>query len=95
MSPFTTLWITHETGGILKSVHGVSVSFIDKSFAHSMASELTPNRLAILTIVSQAIILYDFAFSFLTESEFSDFCCIREFCDTVSKSVLTSPDLFM
>jgi uncharacterized membrane protein len=40
VSHLETLWMTHEIGGILSTIPGLSVSLREISFAHSIASML-------------------------------------------------------
>lgn len=93
-----TLCITHETGGMRSSVPAMRSSPGVISFAQSMASGLIANRFAIFARVSHGAMMYDFARSLAVATSHVTVGLTSTFffiCVTVSKSVLTSHDLFI
>jgi hypothetical protein len=93
-----TLCITHETGGIRSSVPAMRSSPGVISFAQRIASELIANLFAIPAIVSHGAMVYDFARSLAVATSHVPVGLVSIFffiCVTVSKSVLTSHDLFI
>jgi hypothetical protein len=93
-----TLCMAPETGGIRSSDQAMRSSSIERSFAQRIASALIPKRLAIPTRVSHDAILYDLARSrmrFVSPVGVGLVLGVFFICVTVSKSVLTSPDLFI